>query len=216
MIADSKHYLKVLLRAIPAGIAIGMGGAVLLGTMTINPEYKWVGAILFAIGLFAVFTFGFDLYTGKVGYMFNDKPWTYVIDLLIMIVGNFIGALFIAFCMPMPDQFVPGFIDARLDMLDEPLKIVLKGIFCGILMFIAADVYKNKKSYLGAFICVPVFILAGSEHCIADMYYFCAAGVFTVDALCFILLAALGNAIGGVIIPLFQKVMYEEDPAPKA
>ena len=207
----TNHFLKVFLRAIPAGISIGLGGCVLLGTMSINPELKWVGAILFAIGLFAVFTFGFDLYTGKVGYMFNDKPWSYGIDLLIMLVGNFVGTLFVAACMPMSDAFVPGFIDARVDMLDEPLKIVCKGIICGILMFIAADVYKTKKSYLGAFICVPVFILAGSEHSIADMFYFCAAGEFTLDALCFILLVALGNAIGGVIIPLFQKVMKEEE-----
>jgi len=193
-----------------AGIAIGLGGCVLLGTMSINPELKWVGAILFAIGLFAVFTFSFDLYTGKVGYMFNDKPWTYGIDLLIMLCGNFIGTLFVALCMPMADQFVPGFIDGRLAMLSSPLTIIAKGIICGILMFIAADVYKTKKSYLGAFICVPVFILAGSEHCIADMYYFCSAGVFTLDALFFILLVALGNAIGGVLIPIAQKYMYED------
>jgi formate/nitrite transporter FocA (FNT family) len=197
-------------------MAIGLGGAVLLGTMGIDPQLKWVGAILFAIGLFTVFTFGLDLYTGKVGYMFDDKPWTYGIDLLIMLVGNFIGTLFISFCMPMADAFVPGFIDGRLAMLDDPVRIILKGIFCGMLMFIAADVYKKKQSYLGAFICVPVFILAGSEHSIADMYYFCAAGVFSLDALFFIILVAIGNAIGGVIIPVCQKYMYEEQPATKA
>ena len=207
---EYQHYAKCFIRAILAGIGIGMGGAVLLGTMGINPELKWVGAILFSIGLFTVFTFGLDLYTGKVGYMFDNKPWTYAIDLIIMLIGNFIGTLIIAQCMPMADQFVPGFIDARLAMLDDPLKVILKGIFCGILMFIAADVYKTKKSYLGAFICVPVFILAGSEHCIADMYYFCAAGVFSLDALFFIILAAIGNAIGGVIIPVCRKYMYEE------
>ena len=207
---DYQHYLKCFVRAILAGVAIGIGGAVLLGTMSINPELKWVGAILFSIGLFTVFTFSLDLYTGKVGYMFDDKPWTYGIDLLIMLVGNFIGTLLIAQCMPMADQFVPGFIDGRLNMLDSPITVILKGIFCGILMFIAADVYKTKKSYLGAFICVPVFILAGSEHSIADMYYFCAAGVFSLDALFFIILVAIGNAIGGILIPVCRKYMYEE------
>ena len=207
---DYQHYLKCFVRAILAGVAIGIGGAVLLGTMGINPELKWVGAILFSIGLFTVFTFGLDLYTGKVGYMFDDKPWTYGIDLLIMLVGNFIGTLLIAQCMPMADQCVPGFIDGRLNMLDSPITVILKGIFCGILMFIAADVYKTKKSYLGAFICVPVFILAGSEHSIADMYYFCAAGVFSLDALFFIILVAIGNAIGGILIPVCRKYMYEE------
>lgn len=207
---DGQHFAKCFVRAILAGVAIGIGGAVLLGTMSINPELKWVGAILFSVGLFTVFTFSLDLYTGKVGYMFDDKPWTYGIDLLIMLVGNFIGTLIIAACMPMADQFVPGFIDGRLDMLDSPITVILKGVFCGILMFIAADVYKKKQSYLGAFICVPVFILAGSEHSIADMYYFSAAGVFSLDALFFIILVAIGNAIGGVLIPVCQKYMYEE------
>ena len=207
---DSQHYAKCFVRSILAGMAIGLGGAVLLGCMSIKPELKWVGAILFSIGLFTVFTFGLDLYTGKVGYMFDDKPWTYGIDLLIMLVGNFIGTLFIAICMPMGYQFIPGFIDARLDMLVSPITVVLKGIFCGMLMFIAADVYKKKQSYLGAFICVPVFILAGSEHSIADMYYFCASWTFSFEAFAFILLVALGNAIGGVIIPVCQKYMYEK------
>ncbi len=207
---DYQHYMKCFLRAILAGVSIALGGCVLLGTMSINPELKWVGAILFSIGLFAVFTFGFDLYTGKVGYMFDNKPWTYGIDLIIMLLGNFVGTLIIASCMPMADQFVPGFIDARLAMLDTPWVIVMKGFICGILMFIAADVYKKKQSYLGAFICVPVFILAGSEHSIADMFYFCAAGEFTLDSFLFIILVAIGNAIGGVLIPLFQKYMYEE------
>jgi len=207
---DNQHYPKCFVRAFLAGVAIGIGGAVLLGTMTIDPSLKWVGAILFSIGLFTVFTFGLDLYTGKVGYMFDDKPWTYGIDLLLMLVGNFVGTLFVSFLMPMPEQFVHGFIDGRLDMLSSPVTVILKGIFCGILMFIAADVYKTKQSYLGAFICVPVFILAGSEHSIADMYYFCAAGVFTLDALFFIILVAIGNAIGGVLIPVCRKYMYEQ------
>jgi formate/nitrite transporter FocA (FNT family) len=207
---DYQHYVKCFLRAILAGVSIGLGGCVLLGTMSINPELKWVGAILFSIGLFAVFTFSFDLYTGKVGYMFDNKPWTYGIDLIVMLIGNFVGTLIIGFCMPMADQFVPGFIDAKLAMLDTPWVIVMKGFICGILMFIAADVYKTKQSYLGAFICVPVFILAGSEHSIADMFYFCSAGVFTFDALIFIILVAIGNAIGGVLIPVFKKYMYEE------
>jgi formate/nitrite transporter FocA (FNT family) len=207
---DNQHYPKCFVRAFLAGVAIGIGGAVLLGTMTIDPSLKWIGAILFSIGLFTVFTFGLDLYTGKVGYMFDDKPWTYGIDLLLMLVGNFVGTLFVSFLMPMPEQFVHGFIDGRLDMLSSPVTVILKGIFCGILMFIAADVYKTKQSYLGAFICVPVFILAGSEHSIADMYYFCAAGVFTLDALFFIILVAIGNAIGGVLIPVCRKYMYEQ------
>ena len=72
-------------------------------------------------------------------------------------------------------------------------------------MFIAADVYKTQKSYLGAFICVPVFILAGSEHSIADMFYFALAGwIFRPQSLLFLLLVVLGNSLGGLFIPVLQ------------
>ncbi len=204
------HYLKCLVRAILAGICIGIGGCVLLGCMSVNVELKWIGSILFAVGLMTIFFFGLDLYTGKVGYSFDNKPWTYVLDLIVIIIGNFIGCLFVGLAMPMSEQFLPGFIDGRLAALSSPLTILLKGVFCGMLMFIAADIYKKKQSFLGAFICVPVFILSGFEHSIADMFYFCSAGCFTLESLAFILIVIAGNAIGGILIPVCGKWMYEK------
>ncbi len=211
------HYIKCFIRAILAGMSIALGGCVLLGVTSapgMGPQFKWVGAILFSIGLFSVFTFGFDLYTGKVGYLVDNKP-SYLIDLVVIILGNFVGCLIMGFMMPescFDPAIVAGVADNKLVDMDF-FRIFCKGIFCGILMFIAADVYKTQKSYLGAFICVPVFILAGSEHSIADMFYFCCAGVFTFDAFLFILVVILGNAVGGVIIPACRKYMYET-PAP--
>ena len=48
---------------------------------------------------------------------------------------------------------------------------------------------------------VPVFILAGFEHSIADMFYFFCAGSFTLPSFCFLLMVVLGNSIGGMIVP---------------
>ena len=63
-----QHYAKCLVRAILAGMMIGIGGCVYLGC-----EVKWVGAILFAVGLFTIFSFRLDVYTGKVGYVFDNE-----------------------------------------------------------------------------------------------------------------------------------------------
>ena len=95
------------------------------------------------------------------------------------------------------------------------LPVLFKGVLCGMLMFIAADCYKNTKSFIATFVCVPVFILAGFEHSIADMFYFCSAGAFSVESLVFILTVLIGNAIGGFLIPVCRRWMYE-DEAPKA
>ena len=201
-----QHYLKCLVRAILAGMMIGIGGCVYLGC-----EVKWVGAILFAVGLFTIFSFRLDLYTGNVGYIF-DNDRSYVPYLLVVILGNFIGCLILGLMMPL-DAAV-NLVNAKLDNY-EFLPVLFKGVLCGMLMFIAADCYKNTKSFIATFVCVPVFILAGFEHSIADMFYFCSAGAFSVESLVFIITVLIGNAIGGFLIPVCRKWMYE-DEAPKA
>ena len=201
-----QHYLKCLVRAILAGMMIGIGGCVYLGC-----EVKWVGAILFAVGLFTIFSFRLDLYTGKVGYLF-DNDRSYVPYLLVVILGNFIGCLILGLMMPL--DAATNLANAKLDNY-EFLPVLFKGVLCGMLMFIAADCYKNTKSFIATFVCVPVFILAGFEHSIADMFYFCSAGAFSVESLVFIITVLIGNAIGGFLIPVCRKWMYE-DEAPKA
>ncbi len=205
-----QHYLKCFLRAVLAGIAIGMGGCIYMGTVT--TDYKWVGAILFSIGLFTVYTFGLDLYTGKVGYAVENKP-SYLVDLAVMIVGNFVGALIIGQMIPMSEAAEALIVGPKLDVDIDWWLVFCKGVFCGVLMFIAADYYKTQRKYLATFVCVPVFILAGFEHSIADMFYFCSTGTFTLEAFLFILVVIAGNGVGGILLPLCRKYMYENPPA---
>lgn len=197
-----QHYAKVLVRAILAGMMIGIGGCVYLGC-----EVKWVGAILFAVGLFTIFSFRLDLYTGKVGYVF-DNDRSYILYLVMVIIGNFIGCLILGLMMPLDSASVLA--QGKLDNYDF-LRVLFKGVLCGMLMFIAADCYKNTKSFIATFVCVPVFILAGFEHSIADMFYFCSAGCFSVESIIFILTVLVGNAIGGFLIPVCRKWMYEDE-----
>ena len=213
MLDSADHYLKCLVRAFLAGIMISVGGCVFIGCT--DRGDAWVGAILFAIGLFTIFHFGFDLYTGKVGYALDNKP-SYILDLLVIILGNFIGCLLIGYMMPLNTAVT--FVNARMTDVDY-LRVLFKGVLCGLLMFIAADYYKKTKGFLGAFVAVPVFILSGFEHSIADMFYFASAffkdsGCFNLgDSALFILVVIIGNAIGGLLIPLCQKYMYENPPA---
>lgn len=198
------RYWRILIRAFLAGIAISIGGCVYLAC-----DVKWVGAILFSVGLLTVVAFGLDLYTGKAGYIVENPP-SYLKDIAVIIVGNFIGCLLIGLMMPYDNA--ASLVDGKLAV--EWYRVIFKGVMCGILMFIAVDFYKQRKSFLAIFFCVPVFIIAGFEHSIADMFYFCSAGVFTLDALVFIVLVLIGNAIGCMLIPFCRKYMYE--PAPSA
>ena len=60
---------NTLVNAIFAGICIGIGCNVYLSC-----DNKYIGAILFTVGLIAILTFGFNLYTGKVGYLVAFGP----------------------------------------------------------------------------------------------------------------------------------------------
>ena len=201
--SDKGRYWRILLRAFLAGIAISIGGCVYLAC-----DVKWVGAIMFSVGLLTVVAFGFDLYTGKVGYVVENPP-SYLKNILVIIIGNFIGCLFIGLMMPYDNA--PALVDGKLAL--EWYTVIFKGLMCGILMFIAVDFYKQRKSFLAIFFCVPVFILAGFEHSIADMFDVCSAGAFGLDSLVFILLVLLGNAIGCMLIPFVRKYAYEPAPA---
>ena len=68
-----------------------------------------------------------------------------------------------------------------------------KGIGCGMLMSLAT----NQDSPLWmCLICVPAFILAGFNHCIADAYYALTGWNIGMGFVATI----IGNIIGGAIL----------------
>ena len=78
-------------------------------------------------------------------------------------------------------------------------------IFCNVLIYIAVEGYRSIENslgrYLAVFFGVTVFVVCGFEHCVANMYYFTAAGVWSGEAIVFILVNTLGNALGGLLVP---------------
>ncbi len=192
-------YLKTFIGAVLAGMTIGIGGVAFLSV-----DNKIVGAFLFAVGLYIICTQGLMLFTGKVGYLVNEKP-AYLLDLLIIWFGNLAGTAFTGLSV----QFTR--IEAIRDKArvltaaktgDDLPSIFILGIFCGILMFTAVDGYKKTQNPLIIFICVAAFIICGFEHCIANMFYFFVATDISGNALLCILAATAGNTLGGILIPL--------------
>ena len=200
--------LKTFAYGVLAGICIAIGGTVFLAT-----DNKVVGATFFTAGLFTICTFGFNLFTGKVCYVF-ERDASYAIDLPIMWLGNLCGTWLTAALEsltrqgPMLAEKAMKLADTKL--ADTPLSIFLLAFFCDILIFIAVDGFgKNPHElgkYLSLFFGVIVFILCGFEHCVANMYYFAMAGVlFQGKTLLYVLIMTLGNAVGGVFFPLVRK-----------
>lgn len=201
-----KRFTDILLRAILTGFAIGIGGTVFLSC-----DNKYIGSVLFGTGLFVILSFGFNLFTGKVGYAVENKP-SYIIDLAVIWLGNFIGAAAMAYMLLCTrisgiGEKAREICDIKLG--DDILSIFILAFFCGMLMFIAADGYKTISNPLGqilaVFLPVVVFILSGFEHCIANMFYFTVAEAWSVKSLGYLIIMTLGNALGGIFIPTVRK-----------
>ncbi|MDE6500998.1 MAG: formate/nitrite transporter family protein [Ruminococcus sp.] len=202
-----KKFVDILLRAIATGFAIGIGGVVYLSC-----DNKYIGAFLFGTGLFVILSFGFNLFTGKVGYAVENKP-AYLIDLLVIWLGNLIGTAItsgLVLCTRIADNIsekVQAICNTKLN--DTLMSNFILAFFCGMLMFIAADGYKNITNNAGKmfaiFLPVIVFILSGFEHCVANMFYFTLAQVWSLKTFGYLIVMTLGNSVGGIFIPLLRK-----------
>ena len=57
---------------------------------------------------------------------------------------------------------------------------------------------------------MPVFILSGFEHSIANMFYFSASGIVSFEAFLYLWLVILGNAAGGMLLPALLLLCREK------
>ena len=201
--------MKDFIKSVLAGIMIGIGG-----TIYLSIDNKVVGASLFGIGLFMIVIYGFNLYTGKIGYLVDNFNFKYIKMLVITLIGNFIGTFFVGYILKFTRIYslihdkAKLLVNVKLD--DSLISILILAFFCGILMYLAVNAYKENKDiskYLGVFLGVIVFILCGFEHCIANMYYFSVANIWSLNTLLYLLIMILGNSLGGMLIPLCNKVI---------
>ena len=200
------QWLRTLFLGVLAGFAISIGGIVFLSI-----EIKIVGALIFTVGLYAVCVHGLNLYTGKIGYLPERQP-SYLLDLLIIWVGNFLGTLIAAelvWCTRGKGISETAKAMCQVKMDDSYKSLLVLGIFCGFLMYVAVDGYAKTKNPIILFMGVATFILSGFEHCIADMFYFSVAALWTPDTIFRVILITIGNSIGGMLIPLVKKIGKE-------
>ncbi len=203
---------KTFINAILAGIFIGIAGTVYLSVPN-----SIVGSVLFGFGLMSIVCYGFKLFTGAIGYLVNQgkETFNYLWILLLIWLGNFAGTFAVGTLVRQSRSFAA--IDDRVDSIcaaklnDSWISLLVLSFFCGILMYTAVETYRRKEldpifRFFAVFLCVSIFILCGFEHCIADMYYFSAAGVWSVKTLLVTLLLTLGNALGGFLLPLGDKI----------
>lgn len=212
--------LNVFVKAIMAGICISIGSWLYISCAYKGNGGVFVGALLFPLGLILILNFDFFLYSGKVCYLFEKEEVSIsskVIDLIISIFGNLIGCVFVAFTMRFAflenndvlRQFVENIVSNKVN--HSILEVLILSFFCGMLVFFAVEGFKKIENvfakHLVVIFCIAAFILSGFEHSIANMFYFLVAASFTWNTLFVGFLVIIGNALGGLFVPMMKKVM---------
>lgn len=193
-------FMVTFTKAILAGILVAIGGAIYLSIAN-----KTFGAVLFGFALFGILNFDYNLYTGKVGYLAEEKS-SYLCFLLIVIFGNFVGTFISGLFLQL--GFTKEVVDyasklsaSKLDV--NIIRVLVNSIFCGILMFIGADFYRKKENdflrTVIVFLVVPIFILSKFEHSVANMFYFTVGKAWSIRTLYYLVIMILGNGIGAIL-----------------
>ena len=153
--------------AIFAGICIGIAGFGFLADKTL-------GMFLFIFGLATVVSYKLKLFTGTAGFV---QSWRDMLDLLIILVGNWCGCLVVclaARCSALPLQETAlHLLEGRL--LLGPWKAGILSIGCGILMTTSVTFARKSRDFghwIPLLMAVRVCILCGFPRCIADAFYY--------------------------------------------
>ena len=202
--------METFRKAAAAGVSISIGATVYLAC-----ESRLLGAMLFTIGLFVICAFGLNLFTGKIGYVLENRNHP---NCLVIWLGNFVGC---AAASGLIRLAKPGLFDTASKLVAAKLSlswysVLSLGFFCGILMYLAVENYRSNPNdfgkVTGLFLCVSVFILCGFEHSIADMCY-CVFGISSWKELpqifLFLVAVSLANSLGSLTVRALTKERTE-------
>ena len=217
-----KDLLFSFLKGILAGLAIGVGGFLyILMTFLVTGELgKVLGSLLFSVGLFTVCSLSLSLYTGKIGLVYEQKQTTsFYVSLPIMLLGNAIGAMglgmlcYLAFRNT--DLFNSALATASVRLgfnaFNDFLSCAVKSTLCGLCVYLAVKCFAYKRiSLLGTGLLVFfvfVFVYAGFQHCIANMFYFGFAWSWSWQMAVNLILCILFNSVGPIFGVLLVKAI---------
>lgn len=182
---------KTIIDSILAGICISLGGVAFLKVGGI------VGAVLFSFGLITVVCYKMKLYTGVSGFVETRRDW---IELPVIIIGNIVGCALVALAIKtsLPDlaDTAHKIVESRMDK--GFLNVLILAVFCGFIMTTVVN-FARQKMWLPLLFGIPLFIMCGFVHSIADAFYYSLGlGVtdWTWQALLVYLASIIGNFIG--------------------
>lgn len=200
--------LKQTVSGVMAGLLIAIGGGVYLAA-----DNRIVGAVFFSVALLCICYQGYSLFTGKVGYLWDAHKKDDLSVLFLGLLGNTLATVLCGrlLAYAVPKMELAAALLCRSKLAEQNfLQTLIRAFFCGILVYLAVVLFRDKKTVLGILLGIPVFILSGFEHSIADIFYFAASGIVSLEAFGFLATVLLGNALGGLLLPTLERIGKEK------
>lgn len=178
--------------ALIAGILIGIAGTCYLNVGGV------AGAVLFAFGLLGVVGWKIDLFTGRSGFWSGRDIWKLIPVLLL----NIAGVALVALSTLKPETSEASMAIVAKRFAAPVWRLFIGSALCGFIMTTAVK-FGKEGNWWPLLFGVPVFILSGFPHCVADIYYWTAAltqGTSIFDIIPVYLVTVVGN-YGGCNMP---------------
>lgn len=201
--------VNTLRSSIFAGIFIGTAGFGFLASGLQGQYGSLAGAVLFSLGLLAVVGYKLKLYTGTAGFIKKNEVGT----LFLILLGNIMGCLMLGLLARVSPMDIQGAAQKVLELRLKTgaLNCGLLGIGCGLLMTTAVT-FARQKHYLPLLFAVPLFIICGFTHCVADAFYYLCVPVEFMKAHALEILGVYGCIVLGNLIGcnLYRIVLPKE------
>ena len=141
---------------------------------------------------------GLNLFTGKCGFLFQDK--IKLVDLVLILIINLLSGYCIGLFFSMMDMEVMKAAIDKVTTWDISIAFFLKSLLCGVIMYLAVMMYKKGTS-LGILYGIPLFIFCGFQHCIANIITLGAARMMHWS----IIVCIVGNFLGSLLMWYLSK-----------
>ncbi len=228
-----KPLRALILKGILAGMFIAMGaiGYFKLVAYTADPGLgKFLGALVFPTGIIAILLLGSELFTSDCMailsvYKGKANLGKFMTMLLTVITANLVGAIIMALLNTGAGIFSDHMIEivskVAVKKTTMPLgQMFTSAVLCNIIVCSGVMMAYTAKSAVGKILAIwfpiCVFVLSGTEHIVANMYYLLMAyfngAAVTVGGIAMsFAVVTVGNFIGDGIIVAGVNYFLDKD-----
>lgn len=219
---SKKSNLTLLLQGILAGLYIAIGA---VGSIKVSASFPvpglgdFLGAVVFPVGIIAIIVMQAELYTSNCMIMASvyagqSKLKQIVKILSLILFANLLGAVIASGLTVTSGLFnetaVNLLTDKAISKTTMPVgQLFASAVFCNIIVCTGVCLAYGAKDeivkIITLWLAITVFVLSGTEHVVANMYYLFAAlfygGAVSAKGIIYnLLVSGVGNFIGGGVV----------------